>query len=328
MKAIRTRYLNIGLIAFFIACSPSNGYEVYTGEAQGTTFSIKHRAVNDENYSDQVDSILNDFDKYFSTYLEHSLISRFNDSEKGIEINKDFVDLWEKCWELYIESDGYFDPTLKPVIEAYSNMKDISVDTLMIEKALQHTGMPLISLRNDSLIKKDPNVRIDLNAVAQGYSVDILFEFLRSRGLKDIMVEVGGELRTMGRNPGGKVWKIGIDQPVTGERKLFASLKLKNTSMATSGNYRKFRVIDGRSIGHIINPKSGFPEESSLLSVSVLTEECYRADALATALMCRKLEDVIDFDRSNDDVSMILIYLQNSDTLVYKSRGIDLKEIN
>ncbi len=315
---MRYKYYGIVLL-FFLACKPEKGFKTCSGLAQGTTYLIKYESNTGREYNKEIDSIFYSIDQNFSNYISHSVISDFNRSERGIVVDSVFIDLWEKCWELNIEIDGYFDPTLSSVFEAYELMPEDNLDSQLIFTALEFTGMHLISLKEDSLIKKDPAVKINLNAIAQGYTVDVLAEFLSANGITNFMVEVGGEVYARGVNEKGISWTIGIDKPLEKGRQLISTLKLDKMSLATSGNYRKFREIDGKKIGHIINPKTGFPGYSTILSVSVLTRYCYRADALATGLMNMSSSEIKEFDRKSKDVQLILIELVDGDTSIYIS---------
>jgi len=305
-----------------LACKEQSGYKVYSGEAQGTTFLIKYESFTGEKYDEGIDSIFLSMDQNFSTYLSGSIVNNFNLSENGIVVNPVFIDLWEKCWELNIETDGYFDPTLSRVFEAYDSMSKDIFDSALIFDALLHTGMPLISLKSDSLIKRDPAVKINFNAIAQGYTVDLIADYLAGEGIKNYMVEVGGEVYANGKNEKGKIWRIGIDKPIERGRHLISTLNLSAMSLATSGNYRKFVEIGGKKMGHIINPKTGFPGYSNILSVSVLTRYCYRADALATGLMNMSSREIKEFDQEMDDIQIVLIELNEGDTSIYVSPGL------
>ena len=306
-------------LSIFLSCKEKNGYVEYHGEAQGTTFLIKYHTAEEKELQEEIDSIFNRMDALFSGYKEDSYVSRFNSSKEGLPVDYDFLDLWEKCWELSIETDGYFDPTLSPVIKIYREMKSQSIDSASIEEALSHTGMPLVIHSGDSLKKKDPHLKIDLDAVAQGYTVDVLSRFLEKQGSDNYLIEVGGEVYAKGKNEKNKKWTIGIDKPIQGERKMLTTIEMDGSSMATSGNYRKFKEIGGKKVGHILNPKSGYPMETNVLSVSVISRFCYRADALATALMNRSVADIKDFDAGNNDVQIILVEVADSDTLIYVS---------
>ena len=314
-------------VLFIASCTDTGLVKEYNGEAQGTTFSIKY--YGEGNVEDGIDSILKLADDHFSTYLEHSMVSRLNASNDGISVDSLFTDLWEKCWDVNILSNGAFDPTLGPVLDLYKfgEHKDISVDSSEVSRALAETGMHLLGIRNGLASKKIPALKLDFNAIAQGYTVDLICDKLIEDGLSSFLVEIGGELRTRGKKEGKSPWMIGIDKPVNGQRKLMAKLPLVNQAMATSGNYRKFREVNGEVVGHILDPRTGFSKKTNILSVSVIHPKCYYADALATAFMNMKLEDIKDMDGDDRDLQVVVIYTLKGDTLTYSSPGLRVEEI-
>lgn len=314
------KLISVALICVYLfACMPTDQYLVYYGEAQGTTFSIKYRSSHGENFEPEIDSILELMDMLFSGYISNSQVSELNNSTKGILMDYRFKDLWEKCWELNIKSDGLFDPTLAPLFETYKKMNKDLFDSNLIFRSLENTGMQLFSIKGDSLVKKNAAARVDFDGVAQGYSVDVIRDYLLKNGISDLLVELGGEVYAIGKNDKGESWTIGIDKPVFGERELIAKIKPDGLAMATSGNYRKFREIAGKKVGHIINPKTGFPAYTNVLSVSVFSKDCYYADALATSLMNLNSDEIRTFDNDNDDIGVIIIELTNGDTTLYVS---------
>lgn len=314
------RLISILLICVYLfSCQSADQYLVYYGEAQGTTFSIKYRSSQGENFKPEIDSILALMDHLFSGYISTSLVSELNSSGKGILMDDRFKDLWEKCWELNIKSDGFFDPTLAPLLEVYKKMDKDQFDSSLIFRALESTGMQLFSIIGDSLVKKNVSAKLDFDGVAQGYTVDIIRDFMLNNGISDLLIEIGGEVYAIGKNDKGENWTIGIDKPVAGERKLIAKIRADGMSLATSGNYRKFREIEGKNVGHIMNPKTGFPAYTNVLSVSVISKECYYADAMATALMNLDSEEIRAFDNDNADISVVIVEFINGDTTLYVS---------
>ncbi|MEQ9064918.1 MAG: FAD:protein FMN transferase [Vicingaceae bacterium] len=304
-------------------CNQSDGMKTYNGEAQGTTFHIIYACEYD--LEPEIDSVLELADVHFSTYRKGSMINRINKTSESAAVDDLFTELWEHCWDLNIRSNGYFDPSLAPVLALY-DFDDISamdLDSEMVKEALAHTGMHLMSVENGVARKKDSRFEMNMNAVAQGYTVDLIANFLSARKCSSYMVEIGGELRCKGKKKNGEEWVIGIDKPIqAGSRELFAKVSLMNASMATSGNYRKFKTINGSSVGHIINPKSGFPERSNILSISVIANECYEADAMATAFMNMAVEEVKAADGADPGIKLFMIYLEGMDTLHYQSPGL------
>ncbi len=169
-----------------------------------------------------------------------------------------------------------------------------------MDSLLQVVGYQKVNLEEGKLLRESPQINIDFNAIAQGYTVDVLADFLKAHGIKNYLVEVGGEVRAQGRNERGEIWRIGIDKPISSaqaDRALQAVVALDNKSLATSGSYRKFIERDGRKYSHAINPHTGFPITHSLLSISVLANDCMTADAYATAFLVMGLEKAIPLAR-------------------------------
>jgi thiamine biosynthesis lipoprotein len=186
--------------------------------------------------------------------------------------------------------------------------------------------MDKISLEGNTIVKQNPNIKLDVNAIAQGYSVDIVAEFMDRKGIVNYMVEIGGEVKTKGLNDKGKVWKIGIDKPIENNlvpgQNLQAVISLNNGAIATSGNYRKFYEKDGLKFTHSINPKTGYPVISKLLSATVMTSDCMTADAYATAFMIMGFEKSIILLSNQDTLNAYLIYSdENGDFKTYITPG-------
>jgi thiamine biosynthesis lipoprotein len=224
-----------------------------------------------------------------------------------------------------------FDPTLYPVIKAYSfKLADSpELDSSRIKMALRSTGMPLVELKEGILTKRKPSVELNFNGIAQGFTVDKLAQLLENCGVSDFMIEVGGELCVKGRRSETDPWKIGIDKPlIHGSRQIICKVGLENRSMATSGNYRKFMMINGKPVGHIINPKTGFPTPTNLLSVTVFSDNCAKADGYATAFMCMDRDEVRDIVSRDPDLDVILVMLDERDTSIYVSPGISTSIID
>ena len=162
-----------------------------------------------------------------------------------------------------------------------------------MKKLLKIVGYTKVKLSGNKIIKEYPGTKLDFNAIAQGYSVDVISEFFDNLGIQNYLVEIGGEIKTKGLNPGGMVWKVGVDKPVdksTPGQELEAVLKLKDMAVSTSGNYRKFYIENGVKYGHHIDPHTGYPTRNNLLSATVITNQCIRADAYATAFLVLGLE--------------------------------------
>lgn len=296
------------------------------GEAQGTTYSIIYYSDENTSYKSEVDSILKSIDLSLSTYVPNSIISRINNNDTPVVADKYFMDVFNKAQEISSLTDGAFDITVAPVINAwgFGFTKKAEVDSAMIDSLLNYVGYKNIRFEKDKVIKPAPPVMLDFNAIAQGYTVDVLAAFLEGKGLRNYMIELGGEVKTKGKKIDSSPWKIGIDQPnetETNGRPLQAIIELENNALATSGNYRKFYIENGKKYAHIIDPKTGYPVNHNLLSATVIAKDCMTADALATAFMVMGMEKAKQFlsAHKNLDLEVYFIYDENGSLKTYYS---------
>jgi thiamine biosynthesis lipoprotein len=203
----------------------------------------------------------------------------------------------------------------------------MKLDSSKVDSILPLVNYENVQLINGRLIKKYPGIKIDFNAIAQGYSADLIGKILESKGIEDYLIDVGGEVLAKGTKPGNKMWKVGIEKPAENaddERKLNAVVNLKNKALATSGNYRRFFVKDGRKYSHTIDPKTGFPVNHTVLSASVLAKDCITADAYATAFMVMGLEKIKIFLKQNPDLEAYIIYTEPDGRLsAWTSNGLE-----
>jgi FAD:protein FMN transferase len=305
-------------------------YISIAGLTQGTSYHITYESKKGENLKPFIDSLLADYDLSLSAYNPNSLISRFNRNDPGTRADQKFKDVFNKSYEVYVKTGGAFDITVAPIINAlgFGSSKDtLKVDSTMIDSLLAYVGMDKVKLNGDSLEKQNKNIKIDVNGIAQGYSVDLVAKYLEGRKIRNYMVEIGGEVRARGRNQNNRIWRIGIDKPVEGNMmpgaELEAIIRLDNRSLATAGNYRKFYERNGIKYAHIINPKTGYPEFSKLLSATVVARDCLTADAYDTPLMVLGLEKSIQFLKENTFLEAYLIYTdEKGDYKVYATPGL------
>ncbi len=290
------------LISILSACQPAkkSEYMKISGFAQGTTYSITYENSTSKDYSHAVDSILKAFDKSLSIYDSTSIISRVNANDTTVRVDDWVAEVFNKSAEVCDISGGAFDITVGPVVNAwgFGNGPVAKHDTAYILSLLQYVGMDKISLEGKKVIKKFPEIKIDVNALAQGYSVDVVCRFFDSKGIKNYLVEIGGEVRGKGTNAKNKLWHIGIDKPADGNmmpgNDLQAIAQIDNKALATSGNYRAFYVENGVKYAHTIDPHTGFPARNTLLSATVVCDDCISADAYATTFM------VLGVDKSKE----------------------------
>ncbi len=292
--------------------TPTKQKIVVDGFAQGTTYSVIYISENGVNYQRAIDSTLIEVDNSLSTYQKKSLISKFNQSDSIGDIDQLFSDVFKISEDVYHSTNGDFDPTVAPIVNAwgfgFENLN--STDSSVIDSLIQFVDFTQIQVTDKSVLKNRKGIMLDFNAVAQGYTVDVIGALLEDRGIQNYLVEVGGELKAKGVNQNDTLWRIGIDRPLPNleEREIEAIVNLDNKSLATSGNYRKFYEKDGMKFSHTINPKTGYPVEHNLLSVTVVTDQCGYADAYATAFMVMGLQGAKDFLSKHKELEALLIY--------------------
>jgi thiamine biosynthesis lipoprotein len=293
----QSNFLILIVLITLCACqSKKNEYVRISGFAQGTTYNITYENSSNTNYTQAIDSILKAFDRSLSIYDSTSIISRINNNDPKVEADDWFVEVFNKSAEVNEMSGGAFDITVGPVVNAwgFGNGPVAKHDTTYIDSLLQYVGMEKVHLIDRKVIKKNPAVKLDVNALAQGYSVDIVCNFFQDIGIKNYLVEIGGEVRGKGTNAINKFWHIGIDKPTDGNmspgNELQAIVEINNKALATSGNYRAFYVENGVKYAHTIDPKTGFPARNTLLSATVVCDDCMTADAYATTFMVLGVE--------------------------------------
>ena len=322
-------FLTISLVALFIfnSCQPENYYKI-RGFTQGTTFSIIYQGSKD--YEKEIIDLLHQFDMSLSTYQDSSIISLINKNNNEVVADELFNKFFEKSKEVYNKSNGYFDITVAPLVNAYGFgfAKKENVDSASIDSIMAFVGMDKVNFEDGKIIKSDPRIMLDGNAIAQGQSVDYIAQHLESQGITNYLVEIGGEISAKGLNDKAEIWRVGIDKPIENSdeqnRTLQAIIRLKNKSLATSGNYRKFYEKDGVKYGHSINPKTGYPAMHSILSATIVANDCITADAYATTCMVIGLEESLELLKSLKGLDAYLIYTDpdNGSYRVYMTDGI------
>lgn len=291
------------LLLFLVySCEDENQVQVHQGYALGTTYTVQYRTINTsvDDVQNGIDSLFTVINKSMSTYIPNSDISKINQGDTTVVVDIHFKNVFYKAKEVWELTNGFFDPTVGAWVNAYGFGPEKPVKLLTDEKKRhlsQITGWNNIKL-NDNLkvTKKFKETYIDFNALAKGYAVDLIGDYIASLGSLDYLVEIGGEIVAHGISPNsGNPWRIAIDDPKQKtERRSIQQLTLTNEAIATSGNYRKFRIdsLTGERYVHSINPLTGEPVKSNVLSTSVKAIDCMTADAYATALM------VLPFEKS------------------------------
>lgn len=269
------------------------------GFALGTSYNIQYISnVPEDEIQNGIDSIFYVLNKSLSTYLPQSDISKINRGDTTVVVDHHFRAVFEKATEVWKATGGYFDPTVGALVNAYGFGPAKAINELnpqQKDSLLVLTGWQKLQLRENHTIKKEsPDIFIDFNALAKGYVVDLIGDYLYQMGSRNYMVEIGGEIVAKGNSPKtGQAWKIAIDDPRQGaQRKFLQTLTLHNQALASSGNYRKYRIdtITGERFVHSVNPLTGSAKKTNILSTSVKAPDCMTADAWATALMVMPLE--------------------------------------
>ncbi len=296
----------------------SANYKHIAGATQGTFYSIKYSDTVD--YQKDIDSLLNNFDFSLSTYNSASIISRVNANDSTIVLDSLFYAVFRRSVQIAKETNGAFDFTVAPFIEAwgFGKSKRQHIDKAIIDSIRQFVGYDKIRIENGKIQKTDLRVCINTNAIAQGFSVDVIAGFLDEKKIENYLVEIGGEIFTRGKNPKGNNWSVGIDNPVddtTMQRHGFNSIvEISGKAIATSGNYRKFYEINGKKYAHTLDPQTGRPVSHPLLSATVVAADCMSADAYATAFMVMGAEKTIEFAKQHLEIAIYLISAGENET--------------
>jgi thiamine biosynthesis lipoprotein len=284
------------------------------GKTMGTTYHITYFDEEKRDFKNSIDSLLVVVNKSINNYDTASEISLFNRSRQGVAITLPyFFPPLEKSQEVFKASDGAFDPTVLPLVNAwgFGAGKQINPDSAQVDSIKAYVGFEKIRFTRDSVIKSEPNVQLDFGGIGQGYGADVIADFLKSKRITNMLVELGGEGMAIGKNLAtGKPWQIGILDPnSTYENQFFkAYVSLTNKSFTTSGNYFNFHEIDGKKYSHTIDPATGFPARHALLSASIFTTDCITADAWGTAMMVMGHEKSVEILKNHPELEVLLIY--------------------
>lgn len=299
---------------------------------EGTTmgvvsYHIKYIASEQSISEKEIQPILDSLNQIFSTYVPESQISKYNQLgqlDTLYNVNPLFIQLLNESKEIYEKTDGYFDPTVMPIVNALGFGPAKANDTLtqtQIDSMKNSISFEGVQWNESSIWKARPQVSIDLSAIAKGFVIDQMAQFLILKKITDFMVEIGGEVRCSGLNLQVQPWAIGIEDTWKTETDSIPQiiLHLRNTSLATSGNYRNFNMKNGKKYVHTVDPKTGTALDKGILSASVMAETCTQADGIATALMAMGTEYALEFLKHNTEIQALLIYRENGNAKIYYS---------
>lgn len=281
--------ISLFVIAFLLISCTHKQKVTYSGAVQGSYFSIIYYDEDSLTFESEIDSIFKAVDNSVSLWNENSIIRKVNRNE-DVVVNQIFKDNFELAKRASEFSDGAFDATIGPLVSAWGfhYNKELEMTPEIVDSIIELVGYQKIKIVGDKVVKANPNMTLDFNAVAQGYTTDLIGNFLETKGITNYLVDVGGEIMARGTKPNGKQWTIGIEKPAENfdsEQVMQTMIKLKDKGIVTSGNYRKYIEKDGVRYSHSIDPKTGYPVEQNILSATVIADNASWADCLATICM-------------------------------------------
>ena len=318
----------ITVLLFFLSCIKEEKAKdfILQGHVFGTTYKIVYLNAS-KNYQKSIDSLFLLMNKSLSTYIPTSDISKINKGDTTIVVDDFFLEVFKKSKKIHKETNGYFDPTVGNLVNAWGfgpqrGKKNLTQEALKAQ--MQFVSLDKVTILDRKVYKKYEEIYLDFNAIAKGFGIDVVARFLEHKKIKNYLIEVGGEIRAKGKKANNISWAIQLVDPIHKDgSKGFKKINLSDKSMATSGNYRKFRVAEnGQKFVHTINPRTGFAKESNLLSASVIASlDCADVDAYATAFMAMGFEKSKKFLEKHKNLDGILLFVDENGRLKeYKTR--------
>lgn len=306
------------LLLVFASCKQQPNITKLSGAVFGTSYSVSY--YSEVNYQQQFDSLFYVINKSMSTYQVNSDISKLNRNESHT-VDEHFIKVFNVSKEIFVKTEGAFDPSIGAIVNAWDfgpEGKIVGLDSLKIDSLMHSVGLDKVGLNNHVISKQNSKTFLDFNAIAKGYAVDVIAEFLESKSVLDYLIEIGGEIRCKGINTEKKsAWTVGIDKPnFDGSQTVLKAISLNDEAMATSGTYRKFKVDEnGNRYAHIIDTRTGYPSKTNVLSVSVLAKDCMTADAYATAFQTMGIEKVSEFLKTHSELKVFFVFENENNQL-------------
>ena len=317
----------VAILILCVSCMHNNSYYEESGSVFHTFYKFKYQSTKPLN--DKIDAELKAFNLSMNPFDPNSIISKVNRNEE-VEVDEWFTVVFNKAMKISENTDGAFDVTVAPLINlwgfGFENLDNISQQR--IDSIKEFVGYQKVRIENKRVIKDDPRIKLNFSAIAKGYACDIVAEVLEREGVENYMIWIGGEVTAKGKNPNGVCWRLGINKPEddpTGIKDDYDTfVKLCNKSgMATSGDYRNYRIIDGKKYSHIIDPRIGFPSEKSIRSATIIAPDCMTADAYATAFMVLGIDAAEKIAAKAPEIEYYLIYDYEEVTGSYKTKYSD-----
>ena len=326
MSKYRIIFLLASLSILITSCqNKQSSYVSSNGMVYGTYYRIKYESPGGKDLKEEIDRELDKYVGIFSHYEKESTISKIN---KNIDVTPEpeFINCFKRAEEISEITSGAFDITAAPLINAwgFGPEEKEKMTQHIVDSLKTFTGYRKVRLEDGKIVKENPNMQLNMSAIAKGYTCDLIGEFLAEKGCENYMVDIGGEVAAKGKNDRGKIWTIGIREPKEDpfSTDLNAAVMLDDHALATSGNYLNFYVEDGKKYAHTIDPSTGYPVQHSILSSTVLAKDCMTADAFATAFMVLGKERGIEIAKNIPDLEIYFIYAdENGENQVYMSEG-------
>jgi len=303
-------FLALLIIGTVVILKKQPPFRTNEGLVFGTVYKITYQHADDLN--EDIKDALMEVDNALSPYNPNSIITRINHNQ-DTTLNEHFVHVFNLAQNVSQETEGAFDITVAPLVNAwgFGFKHSIDIQPNVIDSLRQFVGYRQVKMENGKITKQDPRTMLDCSAIAKGYGVDVVAQALEKKGVQHYMVDIGGEVVVKGKNPRMKTWRIGINKPVEDSlsinQELQTILEVTDVGMATSGNYRKFYYKDGKRYAHTIDPRIGTPVQHNILSATVLARDCTTADAYATAFMVMGLEKAMDFCKAHPELNAYFI---------------------
>lgn len=313
------KYILIISALLLISCKEQPKKTNYSGITQGSYFSITYYDESGRTFESEFDSIFDAVENSVSLWDENSIIRKVNRNE-DVVVDKVFRDNFEWAKKASEFSDGAFDATIGPLVAAWGfhYKKEMEMTPAMVDSIRQLVDFKKIEIIDNKIVKAKPNMTLDFNAVAQGYTADLIGTFLEEKGVTNYLVDVGGEIMARGGKPNGENWIIGIEKPsenYDSERNVQLKITLKDKGIVTSGNYRKYIEKDGVRYSHSIDPKTGYPVPQNLLSATVIADNAAWADCLASICMIVGKDKALQMLEDNADIEGYLIFVDEDGTI-------------
>ena len=307
------------VLALLSSCVNQPQKIVLQGLAQGSYYAITYFDELNRNFQHEIDSIFHAVDMSVNLWVDCSVISKVNRNEE-VTLDSIFIDNFRIAQKAARLSDGYFDPTISPIVAAwgFSYKSGDSITPQLIDSLKQLVNYQKIRIENGKVVKENPNMKLDFNAIAQGYTSDLIASFLESRGIKNYLVDTGGEIMARGSKPNGQPWIVGIEKPAKNwdsEQVVQTRITLRDKGLVTSGSTRKYVERNGRRYSHCIDPKTGYPVEHNVLSATVMAENSVWADALASICMVMGMEKSLPLIESMDGIEVYYIFVNDQNEL-------------